>query len=152
MKILLTILLISLMFTTQILLADNEKDKDILTSLLNEFLSKQSYDHHHDFWADDLVYTSSAGLRFDKKFIMDGMVKNDTKNKKSSEDADTTYSAEEIDIRLYGNTAIVAFKLVSTENNDETKKYQYYFNTGTFLKRNNQWQAVAWQATKIPSK
>jgi len=152
MKILLTILLISLMFTTQILLADNEKDKDILTSLLNEFLSKQSYDHHHDFWADDLVYTSSAGLRFDKKFIMDGMVKNDTKNKKSSEDADTTYSAEEIDIRLYGNTAIVAFKLVSTENNDETKKYQYYFNTGPFLKRNNQWQAVAWQATKIPSK
>jgi hypothetical protein len=26
-----------------------------------------------------------------------------------------------------------------------------YFNTGTFVKRDNKWQAVAWQATKIPA-
>jgi hypothetical protein len=26
----------------------------------------------------------------------------------------------------------------------------YYRNTGTFLKRNGKWQAVAWQATKVP--
>ncbi len=27
-----------------------------------------------------------------------------------------------------------------------------YFNTGTFLKREGKWQAVAWQATIIPKK
>jgi hypothetical protein len=25
-----------------------------------------------------------------------------------------------------------------------------YYNTGTFVNRNSQWQAVAWQATRIP--
>jgi hypothetical protein len=26
-----------------------------------------------------------------------------------------------------------------------------YFNTGTFRKRDGEWRAVAWQATRIPS-
>jgi hypothetical protein len=26
-----------------------------------------------------------------------------------------------------------------------------YFNTGTFLKREGEWRAVAWQATRIPA-
>jgi len=26
----------------------------------------------------------------------------------------------------------------------------YFRNTGTFLKRNGKWQAVAWQATRVP--
>jgi hypothetical protein len=26
-----------------------------------------------------------------------------------------------------------------------------YFNTGTFLKRGGKWQAVGWQATRIPA-
>ena len=40
-------------------------------------------------------------------------------------------------------TAVVAFRLVSEP--------QQYFNTGTFVKRGGRWQAVAWQATKIPA-
>ena len=45
-------------------------------------------------------------------------------------------------VRIYGSTAVVAFRLVSAP--------QQYLNTGTFVKRRGRWQAVAWQATKIP--
>jgi hypothetical protein len=58
------------------------------------------------------------------------------------------YSAENIDIRLYDNIAVLTFKLVAKQ---QGKVIQSYFNTGTLTKRDNHWQAVAWQATKIPS-
>jgi hypothetical protein len=69
-----------------------------------------------------------------------------------SEDALTmVYSGEEVDIRLYGDTAIVAFKLVGTPTDKSADAdVLYYFNTGTFVKREGVWQVVAWQATKIP--
>jgi hypothetical protein len=46
--------------------------------------------------------------------------------------------------------AVVNFRLIAhnTENGKPTTVY--YRNTGTFLKRNGKWQAVAWQATKVP--
>ena len=48
--------------------------------------------------------------------------------------------------------AVVNFRLIahSVENSKPTTVY--YRNTGTFLKRNGKWQAVAWQATKVPEK
>jgi ketosteroid isomerase-like protein len=61
-----------------------------------------------------------------------------------------TYTAEDIRIQQYGNTAIVAFRLVSTVEGRGNPEITKYFNTGTFLKRNGKWQVVAWQATKIP--
>ena len=59
------------------------------------------------------------------------------------------YSGEEIDIRLYGDMAVIAFKLVGAPADGSEKLY--YYNTGTFLKRDGTWRVVAWQATKIPS-
>ncbi len=60
-------------------------------------------------------------------------------------------SGEEVDVRVYGDTAIVAFKLVGTPaDTSEDTDVLYYFNTGTFLKRDDVWKVVAWQATKIP--
>jgi hypothetical protein len=57
-----------------------------------------------------------------------------------------------VDVRLYGNTAVVAFKLVGTPTNEAPEAdVLYFYNTGTFVKRDGNWQAVAWQATKIPS-
>ena len=73
----------------------------------------------------------------------------------SGEESDTppevVYSGEEVDVRLYGDTAIIAFKLVGTPTDKGSgANVMYYFNTGTFLKRGGVWKAVAWQATKIP--
>lgn len=122
-------------------------DKEDLKSLLDHFLTSQSEAAHNSFWADDLIYTSSNGTRFDKKFIMDGF----KARKESSEPADNSirYSAEEVQIKLFGNMAIVAFKLVAKKSGQVD---QTFWNTGTFQKRNSIWQAVAWQATKIPQK
>ncbi|MFD2166977.1 nuclear transport factor 2 family protein [Thalassotalea euphylliae] len=125
-------------------------DKAVLEQLLNDFLANSVQDdkkNHDRFWADDLIYTSSSGTRFDKAFIMKGI------NDSASKDGQPVphYWAEETDIRVYGDTAIVAFKLMHKAHKDAKEMQQTYFNTGTFLKRDGKWQAVAWQATKIPT-
>ena len=125
-------------------------DVDELTAMLHDFLANSDKEAAHErFWSDDLVYSSSAGLRFGKADIMSGF------DSASDEDTDTTpevvYSGEEVDVRLYGDTAIVAFKLVGTPTDEASAaNVLYYYNTGTFMKRGGTWKAVAWQATKIP--
>ena len=123
-------------------------DVDELTEMLTSFLADaDSEAAHAAFWADDLVYTSSTGLRFGKPEIMAGF------NEADAEDTPpaTAYSATDIDIRVFGDTAIVAFKLVGTPTADGAAKgEEYFFNTGTFLRRDGKWQVVAWQATRIP--
>ncbi|WP_445362327.1 nuclear transport factor 2 family protein [Microbulbifer sp. ANSA003] len=119
-------------------------DREDLHQLLTNFIGKAATDSqaHQRFWAEDLVYTSSGGKRFGKSEIMQGMQTSPT------EPVTTSYAAEEIDIRLLGNIAIIAFKLSA---NDSGKGEQsYYFNTGTFIKRDGEWRALAWQATRIP--
>jgi len=131
-------------------------DADDLTAMLHEFLAGASVGDvsaHDKFWSDDLVYTSSAGTRTDKAEIMASMTPADAAETADADDASpsTVYSAEEIQVDLYGMTAIVAFKLVGTPQGDSADAIAYYFNTGTFLKRDGAWQVVAWQATKIPA-
>ncbi len=50
------------------------------------------------------------------------------------------YSGEDVDIRLYGDTVIVVFKLVGTPTDKSAAADVLYFsNTGTFLKRDGVW-------------
>ncbi len=119
-------------------------DKDDLRTLLDEFLANaDDLETHDQFWAEDLIYSSSTGSRFGKAEIMEGLA--------SASEADepaTTYKADDVQINVYGDTAVVAFKLVAMlADGSDT---QHYFNTGTFVKRNGTWKVVAWQATKIP--
>ena len=117
-------------------------DTDELSALLDEFLAKADRRAAHErFWGEDLVYTSSAGTRTDKAEILASM---------SDDDAPSTgpvYSARDVDIRLYDDMAVVAFKLVATEADGSE---QTYFKTGTCLRGEPGWQAGAWQATRIP--
>jgi hypothetical protein len=71
-------------------------------------------------------------------------------NEASEEDdaAGPVYTAEDVQIQVYGDTAVVAFKLVATP--PDASVVLTYFNTGTFLRRNGKWQVVAWQATAMP--
>jgi hypothetical protein len=48
--------------------------------------------------------------------------------------------------------AVVNFRLIAHNTESGKPTTVYYRNTGTFLKRNGKWQAVAWQATKAPEK
>ncbi len=127
-------------------------DEEDITQMLNDFLwgaSIGSPAAHERFWAEDLVYTSSAGSRTDKETIMRAM--DDVDEPAEDHEPEVVYTAEDVDIRLYGDTAVVAFKLVGTPTNEAAgADVLYYYNTGTFLKRDGVWKVVAWQATKIP--
>jgi hypothetical protein len=128
--------------------AQAQDDAAELTAMLQDFLANaEKREAHERFWADDLVYSSSSGLRFGKADIMQGFDGAD--DEASSEPPATVYSGEEIDVRLYDDAAVVAFKLVGKPSNGS--ETLYYFNTGTFLKRDGVWKVVAWQATKIPA-
>src|SRR5215213_2028895 len=122
-----------------------------LTKLLKEFLAGASRDDaaiHDRFWADDLIYTGSSGRRIGKADIMRDV--SGGKKEGTPAEPPTVYTAEDIRIQQYGDTAIVAFRLVGTTEKDGGSEVKNYLNTGTFLKRNGKWQAIAWQATVMP--
>ena len=127
-------------------------DTDDLTVLLENFLATSDEEASHaSFWADDLIYTSSDGSRFGKAEIMSGFEDSDDGSSSADVPAPIVYFGDEVDIRVYDDMAIVAFKLVGTPTDKAAGgDVMYYFNTGIFLKRDGVWQVVAWQATKIP--
>jgi hypothetical protein len=128
-------------------------DASSLTQLLKEFLDGAAHNDlamHKRFWADELIYTRSAGQRLSKADILRD-VKAEAAAPKKSDEGTTKYGAEDIRILQYGDTAVVAFRLVATTTKGDKTEVSNYFNTGTFVKRNSKWQAAAWQATKIPT-
>ena len=132
--------------------AQTAPDAAELTKLLNEFLAgagKNDIAMHDRFWADELVYTSALGRRKGKADIMRELRAEPATTPKP-EEGTTVYTAEEIRIQQYGDTAIVAFRLVATTDKAGTKTVANYLNTGTFLKRSGKWQVVGWQATAMP--
>ena len=88
------------------------------------------------------MYTSSNGTRRGKAEILAGF-----EDPGHEEDGPaTTYTGEDVNVQLFGTTAILTFKLIGTP--DDGSEVKNYFNTGTFLKRGGRWQAVAWQASR----
>lgn len=130
----------------------NAGDKAELQRLLHGFLAGAGQNDaavHDRFWADDLIYTRSAGSRIGKAELMKG-VRSAPQRKEN--DPVAVYTAEDVRIQQYGDTAVVAFKLVgTTAKADGSKEVSEYLNTGTFVKRKGEWRAVAWQATAIPN-
>ena len=132
--------------------AQTAPDAAELTKLLNDFLagaSKNDIAMHDRFWAEELVYTSALGRRKGKADIMREL-REDSKASPKPEEGTAVYTAEDIRVQQYGDTAVVAFRLVATTDKAGTKTVANYFNTGTFLKRNGKWQVIAWQATALP--
>ena len=142
-----TLACLAVLFTLPASASDTEE----LEAMLQDFLANSSTEAAHaSFWAEDLIYTSSAGLRFGKADIMAGFDGVDT-DAAADETPTTIYSGEEVDTRIYGDTAIVAFTLVGRPTDKSAAAdVLYYFNTGTFLKRDGVWKVIAWQATIIP--
>jgi ketosteroid isomerase-like protein len=147
MKIFLSLLaVLSIALSTT---ASATSEEQALKQMLNEFLAGASVNDiaaHERFWDDDLVYTSSGGRRFGKADILEGMESEETP---VTDEPEVVYTAEDIRIRQYGDTAVVAFRLLGSIQDGSAAVLQY-FNTGTFVKRHGEWQAVAWQATVIP--
>ena len=131
-------------------LAQSAPDAAELTKLLNDFLAGASRNDatiHDRFWADDLIYTRSAGRRVNKDEVM-----TDVRSAPAPKPSDpkTVYTAEDIRIQQYGDTAVVAFRLVATTETGGAKYVANLLNSGTFVKRAGKWQVVNWQSTRMP--
>lgn len=125
-------------------------DSAALGTLLREFLDgagRNDFAMHERFWADDLIYTGSSGRRVGKADILRDVR---AEPAPKPDDPVTKYAAEEVRIQQYGTAAMVAFRLVATTVKGDSTAVERYLNTGFFLKRKGQWQAVGWQATKMP--
>ena len=117
-----------------------------LTKLLHEFLHAATVNDRavfDKFFAEDVIYTRSAGVTINKADIMKSF-----DQPRGQERASQTFDADEITVHQYGNFAVVNFRLIAKPNDGGAP--QYYRNTGSFVKHDGMWQAVAWQSTKVP--
>lgn len=115
-----------------------------ITELLNWFLAPENNPRattHQRFWADDVVYTSSSGVVRRKTDILASLGG-------SERPADEMrWSAEDVLVRPYGDAAALTFHLVGRAADGSAMHYR---NSAMFLKRDGEWRAVTWQATRIP--
>ena len=128
--------------------ATAEQTKAAITKSLNDFLTFNADPAQHDrWWAEDLVYTTSAGLVKTKPMIMQAFA-DAAKPGAPKAEPRASYSAEDVLVRLYGEMAALTFRLVA-HNADGT--LATFRNSGTLLHRNGKWQVITWQATKEPA-
>jgi len=118
-----------------------------ITARVRDFLAsvpKNDPKVFQDFFADDVIYTRAVGVTVSKADILKNIDVRATNTPQAS------FEADDFTVHPYGEMAVVNFRLImhNTENGKATTTY--FRNTGTFLMRNGKWQAVAWQATKVP--
>lgn len=119
-----------------------------LTALVSDFVeNSDKLDRHQRFWADDLVYTSSGADVKGKADILRSFADAPPLATDKPAAPSVRFTAEDILVRPYGEAAAVTFRLVA---NMPDGKRGYYRNSGMFLRREGRWQAVTWQATKVP--
>jgi hypothetical protein len=128
----------------------DDRTRAEITALLTSFLSPEQNPTraaHESFWADDLVYTSSAGKVTNKAEILASFDEPPKREPAKPAEPEPVYSAEDILVRPYGEMAALTFRLVARAADGTTQSYR---NSGTFLRRAGKWQAITWQATKVP--
>lgn len=129
--------------------AQSDSTVEKLTGMLRQFLVDAAQGNaagFETFFADDVIYTRSAGVVTNKAEILKNV-----SGMRPTRESKSVYSAEDVTVHDYGDTAIVAFRLVArTEHAGGKTETSNYRNTGTFLHRNGRWQVIAWQSTKIP--
>lgn len=119
-----------------------------LTQMVHDFLAavpRGDRQVFEAFFADDVIYTRSAGMTVDKNEILRNI------GVRATNEPNATYEADDFTVHPYGTVAIVNFRLIQHNQQDGKKETNYFRDTGTFLKRNGKWQVVAWQATRVPN-
>ena len=128
--------------------AQTAPDAAELTKLVKQFLAgvpSGKLEVYDRFFADDLIYTRSAGQTITKADILKSVQEEAAKPQSGAPQA--AYDADDITVHQYGNTAVFAFRLTQHTPGEGDHHFR---NTGTFLKRNGKWQVIAWQATRVP--
>lgn len=138
-------MLLGLFLSTAVPAASDDQAE--LARLLEAFLDGASVNDaavHDRFWADDLIYTSSDGQRFGKAEIMASLAEAGSAGQEEPPQP-PQYSARDVAIRVFGDSAVVTFRLMASRDGEIVDEY---LNTGVFRKRAPGWRAVAWQATR----
>jgi Domain of unknown function (DUF4440) len=92
------------------------------------------------------VYVGASGAKRTKPEIVNSVREG---AKQPSTGPKETYDADDIEVRQYGDVAVLNFRLIRHAGD----KTEYYRNSGTFVKNGSgQWQAVSWQATKAENR
>ena len=118
----------------------------MLTTFLTPAVNNTSAGHER-FWADDLVYTSSSGKVMSKGDILKSFADGSKTQSAKKDEPGPVFTAEDVLVRPYGDMAALTFCLVE---HDPDGKISYFRNSGTFLLRHGKWQAITWQATRVP--
>ena len=121
--------------------AEDQATTKQVEQLVRQFLAdvpKNDPKVFQEFFADDVIYTRAVGVTVTKADILKNI------GVREANEPGATFEGDDFTVHPYGNMAVVNFRLIQ-HNGAETN---YFRNTGTFLKRNGRWQAVAWQATK----
>ena len=129
---------------------DAARTRSEIATMLTNFLTpavNNSAAGHERFWADDLVYTSSAGKVTSKADILKAIAEEPKRAAGDQAKPGPVFTAEDIFVRPYGDMAALTFRLVE---HDPDGKISTFRNSGTFLLRNGKWQAITWQATRVP--
>jgi ketosteroid isomerase-like protein len=127
--------------------ADDQTTARHLEQMVRNFLAdvpKGDRKVFDSFFADDVIYTRSVGVTVDKAEILKNI------GVRAVNEPQATFEADGFTVHPYGDTAVVNFRLVMHNVSSGKSETVYFRNTGTFLKRNGQWQVIAWQATRVP--
>jgi hypothetical protein len=123
--------------------AEDTATVKLVTQLVRDFLAnvpKNDPRVFEAFFADDVIYTRSAGVTINKADILGNI------DVRAVTEPGSTFEADDFTVHPYGEMAVVNFRLIQHMGSQTN----YFRNTGTFLRRNDKWQAVAWQATRVP--
>lgn len=107
-----------------------------------EATTKNDLDTLASLLADDLTYTHSSASTDGKMQYLDSL--------RTGKSRYHTIEASDVRVRVYGTTAIVTgtAKVSVTSNGNLLNMSLRY--TDVWVQRNNQWQMVAWQSTRLP--
>jgi ketosteroid isomerase-like protein len=122
-----------------------------VAALLKQFLANvKDPSMHERFWADDLVYVSSAG-KIRAKLEVVNAVRMEAEQPASPA---TSFTAEDVTVRVYGSIAVVNFTLVAREGPPAGPRHEgltlRFRDCGVFQRNKVGWQAVSWQSTFAP--
>jgi hypothetical protein len=92
--------------------------------------------------SDDYTNTTAQGKVEKKADIMDGF--------KSGKIKFESRELSDVDVRVYGNTAVVTGKVTQKSTNNGTDTSGENLFTRVYVKHNGRWVSVANQATAIP--
>ena len=133
--------------TTMSMPADDSVAK-VLEHRVRDFLAnvpKNDKKVFEDFFADDVIYTRAAGVTVTKADIITNI------GVRAANEPEATFDSDDFTVHPYGDFAVVNFRLIMHNTIGNKQETATFRNTGTFMKRNGKWQAVAWQATKVPA-